>query len=318
MFSLACEAAGFDTRVAIIRRGDLIEAFFPFQYRDRVHRWIGLGEPIGGHLPDASGVVAEASWRMSAAELMRLCRLGAIHVNCLADGQPEFGLEGYELIPNYIVDLSEGYERYMEDLQSRNADFVRDTGRRFRRATRSLGDLVVRNSDSVSTEALERLVSQKRAQYKRTHAGDALSDVRAFRVLEYLASQKKEDCRVFHTTLEAGGKVIAEHFGLRYAGVLSYWFPVYDSDFQQYSPGRLILWELIKNAPQNGITMIDFGEGEAQYKRQFSSKSISSYKAYWEAGDIRSRLAKVYQSFYWRAESMSHKFRMKGSSPEGR
>jgi len=254
---------------------------------------------------------------MSAAELMRLCRLGAIHVSCLADGQPEFGLKGYELIPNYIVDLSEGYERYMEDLQSRNADFVRDTGRRFRRATRSLGNLVVRNSDSVSTEALERLVSQKRAQYKRTHTGDALSDVRAFRVLEYLAAQKKEDCRVFHTTLEAGGKVIAEHFGLRYAGVLSYWFPVYDSDFQQYSPGRLILWELIKNAPQNGITIIDFGEGEAQYKRQFSSKSISSYKAYWEADNIRSKLAKVYQSFYWRAESISQKFRMKGSSPEG-
>jgi len=308
-FSLACEAAGFDTRVAAIRRDDVIEAFFPFQYHDRLHKFVGLAEAIGGHLSDASGVVAEPGWKKPTAELMALCGLAAIHVNCLADGQSEFGLEGYQLIPNYVVDLSGGYQRYMEDLQSRNADFVRDTGRRFRRATRSLGDLVVRNSDTVDAHTLDRVILQKRAQYMRTNTGDALKDVRVRHLLEFLASQNDKDCGVFYTALEAGGEVVAEHLGLRYFDALSYWFPVYDVKFQQYSPGRLILWELIKGATENGITLIDFGEGESQYKRQFSNKLISSHKAYWEADSFRSNFARMYQSYTWRAQSLSRRVR---------
>jgi CelD/BcsL family acetyltransferase involved in cellulose biosynthesis len=304
-FALACEAAGFDARVAVIRQDDRIVAIFPFQYRALLHKWMRLGEPIGGHLSDASGIIAEPGWRTSAAELTRLCGLSVIHIACLADGQPQFGLETYQVIPNYIVDLSEGYESYFEGLQSRNADFVRDTGRRFRQAARALGDLAVTHSDTVSTTILERLISQKRAQYKRTNTGDALSDVRVLRTLEHLAAQRDEDCGVLYTKLEAGGRVVAEHFGLHSFGVLNYWFPVYDIEAQKYSPGRLMLWELIKAVPQHGITTIDFGEGTSQYKRQFSNKLISSYKANWVAGDMQSKFAKAYQSLYWRAQSLS-------------
>ena len=314
-FSLACEVGGFDTRVALIRRGDLIEALYPFQYHNRLHKWAGIAEQIGGHLADSTGIIAGLGWRTSPAELVRLCGVGAIHVSCLADGQTEFGLDSYQVVPNYIVDLSQGYERYFEDLRSRNPDFVRDTGRRFRRATRSLGSLTVKHSDTVDAKALDRLVAQKRAQYKRTNK-DGLNDVRTLRVLKYLATQTEESCKVFHTTLEAGGRVIAEHFGLLYSDVLSYWLPVYDWDFQQYSPGRLMLWELIKEAPQHGITTIDFGEGDAQYKRQFSNKSISSYKAYWGAGDIRTGIAKAYQSFYWRTQSLHRAIPTKPKSLE--
>lgn len=224
---------------------------------------------------------------------------------CLADGQPELGLESYQTIPNYTVDLSKGYDQYLADLQASNADFIRDTGRRFRKATRALGDLVTTHSGAVGTEVLERLISLKRAQYERTNVGDALGDVRTLRVLEYLASQKEEDCQAFYTKLEAGGKIVAEHFGLLCFGVLSYWFPVYDIEFQQHSPGRLMLWEMIKAAPQNGTTLIDFGEGTAQYKRQFSNHMISAYKANWTAGGPRAQLAKVYQSLYWRARALS-------------
>jgi CelD/BcsL family acetyltransferase involved in cellulose biosynthesis len=313
-FALACERAGFDTRIAVIRQGDRIEAIFPFQYRDRLNKLAGLAEQIGGHLSDSAGIIAEPGWRTSAAELVDLCGLGAVHINCLAQGQPDFGLESYEMVPNFIVDLSQGLESYFEELRSRNPDFVRDTGRRFRRATRAMGSLATRSSGAVAPEALSRLVSHKRAQYKRTNAEDVLGDARAIRVLEELAAQNRGDCRVFHTALEAEGKVIAEHFGLLYLDVLSYWLPVYDFEYQQYSPGRLMLWELIKEAPQSGIKIIDFGEGESQYKRQFSNKSISSYKAWWKAGNARSLLAEACQSSRWYAASLQRKMRAMPSS----
>jgi hypothetical protein len=54
--------------VAVIRQGDLIEAVLPFEYRDRLRKWIGLGEPIGGHPSDASGGIVGSGWRTSGLE----------------------------------------------------------------------------------------------------------------------------------------------------------------------------------------------------------------------------------------------------------
>ena len=51
----------------------------------------------------------------------------------------------------------------------------------------------------------------------------------------------------------AGGRVLARHFGLLHAGVLSYWFPVYDPEASKVSPGRLLLWHTLRAADAHGI-----------------------------------------------------------------
>jgi CelD/BcsL family acetyltransferase involved in cellulose biosynthesis len=55
---------------------------------------------------------------------------------------------------------------------------------------------------------------------------------------------------------------------MRADGVLHWWFPVYDPAFGNLAPGWMLLRELIAAAPEMGITRIDLGRGDDEYKRR--------------------------------------------------
>jgi CelD/BcsL family acetyltransferase involved in cellulose biosynthesis len=46
--------------------------------------------------------------------------------------------------------------------------------------------------------------------------------------------------------------------------------------------------------------LIDYGAGEAQYKRQFSTGTLRMGRAIWSAANVRSLLAHAWQSVEWR------------------
>src|SRR5690606_1093478 len=56
--------------------------------------------------------------------------------------------------------------------------------------------------------------------------------------------------------------------------VLHSWFPVYSHEYQQYSPGMILLLEMVRTAAEHGIRSIDLGKGMSMYKRRFMSHSI--------------------------------------------
>ncbi|MDE2181840.1 MAG: GNAT family N-acetyltransferase [Alphaproteobacteria bacterium] len=300
-FAEACEAAGMRARVGVIRGGEGIEAFFPFQYRDALHESIGLADRIGGHLSDASGIVARPGFRIGPATLLRLCGIAAMHVDCLMDNQPAFGLDGYRWESCCVTDIGAGSQAYFDGLRQRNLDFVRDTERSLRRVNRDFGEAKVHISRNPPKDVIDRMVARKREQYRRTGVGDALAS--GARLLEAIGPA--EDCCLHHAALEAGGRILAEHLGLLYRDVLSYWFPVYDPAIRAVSPGRLLLWELIRASEQAGLRLIDFGEGEAQYKQRFSTGSIRVGKAAWSAGNARAFAARALQSAQWRLQKRS-------------
>jgi hypothetical protein len=88
--------------------------------------------------------------------------------------------------------------------------------------------------------------------------------------------------------------------GLQHHGVLSYWLPVYDRDARNVSPGRLLLWHIIRTAGESGIRLIDYGEGDAPYKRELSTGSLAYGRADWFRGNTRAMIARCWQSLEWR------------------
>ena len=68
------------------------------------------------------------------------------------------------------------------------------------------------------------------------------------------------------TTLHAGDRLVAAHFGLRSGRRLAWWFPTYDPEFGRYSPGLALLLDLTTLACDRGIDVIDLGRGEHSYK----------------------------------------------------
>lgn len=299
-FALACERATGLAYVAVVKEGSAIRGFLPFQFRTAWHRRIRLAQRIGGGLSDNAGLVAWPDFRIAATRLLRLCDLASLNLNHIMEGQDRFGLDVNWSDIGYVTDLAGGPDAYFTDLLTRNRDFVRDTERRQRKFATLYGPVVIRETDSVTESALASVVAMKRQHYRRTVVADAFAAPANLRLIETLRQSPVPECGLVLATLEAGNRMLAQHLGLRHHGVLSWWFPVYDVSAQGVSPGRLLLWQIIRNATASGVGLIDYGAGEAQYKRQFSTATVRMGRAVWSAANARSLLAQAWQSMEWR------------------
>jgi CelD/BcsL family acetyltransferase involved in cellulose biosynthesis len=308
-FALACEQAYGRAFVAVLHSGGSIQGFLPFQFKSEWHRRIGLAERIGGEMSDNAGIVGQAGLRLDGSTLLRMCRLASLSLSHLSYGQDDFGLDADWSDVSYITDLRNGPEAYFAALLARNADFVRDTKRRQRKASKLYGDISLRDVSPVSATELATVMEEKRRQYLRTQAPAAYQQDNQLALLEALNGAPGPECRLVLSMLECGERTLARHLGLRYHDTLSWWFPVYDPAAESVSPGRLILWEIIRNAGTAGIGLVDYGAGDAQYKRQFSTDTLRVGRAFWSARDARSWLARAWQSAEWRYRSWRHERR---------
>lgn len=299
-FALASERATGRAFVAVLHADATIQAFLPFQFRSAWHRRIRLAERIGGELSDNAGIVAWPDFRIDAASLLRLCGLASLNLSHIMDGQHSFGLDAEWSEISYVTDLNNGPEGYFADLLARNRDFFRDTERRQRKAVKAYGALALRDTDPITTGAIANVVEAKRQQYQRTQVNDAFEAPEHLRLIEALKDSPTRECKLVLATLEASGRVLAQHLGLQHNGVLSWWFPAYDASASGISPGRLLLWHMIQHATDSGIRLIDYGAGDAQYKRQFSTGTLRMGRALWSAENARSLLARAWQSVEWR------------------
>lgn len=304
-FALACERTTGLAYVAVVHEGGTIRAFLPFQFRTAWHRRIRLAQRIGGGLSDNAGLIASPDFRIAAIPLLRLCRLASLNLNHIMEGQDRFGLDVRWSDIGYVTDLAGGPNAYFTDLAIRNRDFVRDTERRLRKIARSYGPVVICETGSVTEAALAGVVAMKRQHYQRTRVADAFAAPRNQRLIEALRQSPVPDCSLVLATLEAGDKTLAQHLGLRHHGILSWWFPTYDVSARDASPGRLLLWQMIRNATESRLNLIDYGAGEAQYKRQFSTATLRMGRAVWSATTARSVLARAWQSMEWRLRALS-------------
>ncbi|MCZ7585476.1 MAG: GNAT family N-acetyltransferase [Deltaproteobacteria bacterium] len=103
--------------------------------------------------------------------------------------------------------------------------------------------------------------------------------------------------------LYAGDRPAAFCAGKVFQGTYYYDEVAYDPAFKDYSPGRILLYELAKTiyTPDEGVTRIDFQYGHAAYKDQFSTTDYAEtyYFLYRRRPGLLAALA--LQRFYARA-----------------
>ena len=301
-FALACERASSRAYVAVLHDGSGIRGFLPFQFRTIWHERLRLAERIGGSLSDAAGIIAPADLRITATSLMRVAGLASMSISHLMEGQQLFGLDAVWSQVGHVTDLHAGPEAYFADLLQRDRILVRDTERRLRKADKDLGALRLVQPDPISADMVAALIAEKRRQYRRTQVPDVFARAENLRLIDVLNEAPEPECRLVMNRLEAGGRVLEQHLGPRHHDVLSHWFPVYDPDARTVSPGRLLLWYMIQRANEDGIRLIDYGEGDALYKRELATGSVRYGRAGWSSGSVRSLLARGWQSLEWRLQ----------------
>jgi CelD/BcsL family acetyltransferase involved in cellulose biosynthesis len=298
---VAAAAEVFDhVRVLRITSCGRAVAFFPFQFRNRICRFGGIAERIGGELSDYFGIVAERGLIIEPATLLRFAGIKAILFTHLDESQARFGLSGERPEPGLRIRPARNGTPFWSQLRTRDKKFVADTERRERKLVELHGPLRFVFDHPDRLPQLRDLIAAKRAQYQRTAVTDPMAAEATRRFLEHLSTVEVPSCRAVLSTLHAGETWVASHFGLMYRRVLHYWFPVYNPELKSFAPGRLLVAAIVRSAEKHGIDCIDRGAGDSSAKRDFATEQHSFVRGLWHRPSISSLIYRFGLSASWR------------------
>ncbi len=108
---------------------------------------------------------------------------------------------------------------------------------------------------------LEQCIEWKSAQY----LASGYVDIMARGAATLFRELATRDALVV-STLTSGDELVAAHLGALYEGEFYYWLPAYDAQYSKYSPGSVLLEEMIRASHARGDVVFDFLEGNEPYK----------------------------------------------------
>jgi len=77
---------------------------------------------------------------------------------------------------------------------------------------------------------------------------------------------------VSFTALKVDGRSIAWHLGFKDNNGIYYYMPTRDPEYLNYSPGKLLLWQLINIAIRKNLAFFDLMRGSEDYKENWSNE----------------------------------------------
>jgi CelD/BcsL family acetyltransferase involved in cellulose biosynthesis len=172
-----------------------------------------------------------------------------------------------------VIDLRDGADAYLAAVRAQSRDVLSQVARRRRKLEREVAPLTCEWNRAEPAD-LTTLLTWKSDQYRRTGVWDRFAEPWIERVVRALAEPR--DAPLLEgvlTTLHAGDRLVAAHFGLRAGRRLSWWFPAYDPELGRYSPGLVLLLDLVGLAPEHGVDVVDLGRGEHHYKVRVANAS---------------------------------------------
>ena len=207
-FTLAVGAVRQDTRVAVCEDGSKIQAFFPYHMRK-----FGVGKPVGGPLSDYHGVIARQKFEYDALELIQLCGLKLFDFSYLLHCQSPFLPYVRQVIESHYLDLSGGYEAYLENRRLSGTSQISSVNRRFRKLERDVASIRFVPRDE-NEKAFDCLLQWKKDQYKKTGATVVFETPWTVELLRKLLSVQDGIFGGCLSTLYLNDQPIAVHMGL--------------------------------------------------------------------------------------------------------
>lgn len=256
-----------DARVATFREGSRICGFLPFQLGSD-----NAGLPVGATICDAQAVVAPPGWIFDPLRLIDAAGLSAWRFDHLTLEQKPFLPFHHRRYRSPVVDLRAGYDTFMEEVRTNSKDLIAQVARRRRKLEREVGPVLCEWQSSDPDGDLLRLSQWKSDQYAREGTWDRFAVPWITEALALLVRSRDPTCTGLLTSVRAGEHLVAAHFGLLGTDRLSWWFPAYNPEFGRYSPGLILLLDIIAEAARRGVRMVDLGRGEHGYKLRVTSR----------------------------------------------
>lgn len=178
---------------------------------------------------------------------------------------------------SFQVPLAGDFESF---LRSRSANLRQDSRAKRRRLARRHGPVAlhIAATGEEIDRLLDVLVRQKSQRYRATGAVNRFRAPATAAFYRAIAHREAASGRVQVAALTAGDHVVAAHLGL-VVGDRFYWLmPAFDTEtFASFSPGRLLLVELLAWAFEHGLAVFDLTIGDEPYKRDWADQTMPLY-----------------------------------------
>ncbi|MFI6454140.1 GNAT family N-acetyltransferase [Streptosporangium amethystogenes] len=267
-FALAMGRLRDYVRVAVIQDDGKIVGFFPYERHS-----FGIGKPLGGFLTTCHGLISVPGLDLDVRTLLRACRLSVFDFDHLVPGQPTFAAYESDVRPAPVMDLSVGFETYIEQVRANSPKNLKTVRYKERKLGREQGEIRF-EWDSSDLGTLRTLTNWKSDQYRRTGRVDRFAQPWIVQLLDEMHAEKSESFAGVLTMVYAGDRPVAGHFGLRTATTLVGWFPAYDTEFARYSPGIMHHLHMAEHAAGSGLQQVDMGKGGREYKSWLKSGDL--------------------------------------------
>ncbi|MCU0883431.1 MAG: GNAT family N-acetyltransferase [Beijerinckiaceae bacterium] len=208
----------------------------------------------------------------------------------LVEGQPSAN-------PAYKLVLEGDIEATFQSAMSSHAR-KKHKNKRARFAELGASSLIVPQTDAEKEAVLATFHRQKAQRFAQMGIDNPFADARVAHFLRRGAGLDGGQPALFLAALDLNGTLVATYIGAeargRFSGMATSFEP--DPVAMKYSPGEILLVDLIRHRFGHGITVFDLGVGEARYKSTFCNQTdnlVDSFVAISPAGKILAAAMRV-------------------------
>lgn len=256
-----------DLRIAVFRSAGAITGFLPFHRKPG-----GCAAPVGGQICDYQGIIGVAADAGKRGDgLLRGCGLSSYDFNHGLLSQTLLAENAFSFSYSLRADLRGGFEPWQAEVRAQTKRLT-NLNRMKRKIEREQGKLRFVRHDN-SAQAWDTFIGWKDDALRQQGAAGFPGPDWIASVLQDIRDTDTPRFAGLFSTLYAGDRLVAAHFGMRSDRAWHWWFPSYDPASQQYAPGLILLLFCVEEAARMGLSELDFGRGTQRYKKEFGNRS---------------------------------------------
>lgn len=254
-----------DIEIVLMEEAGKIVGFFPFHRKQS-----NCGHPVAGRLSGFEGLITPVDLQIDLQALFKAARLKTWQFDQLPSNQHGFESFVDQTVASHYIDLSSGFDHYLEQLKTKGSRRINKLGQLERKLIREQGPLRFELHHD-QPEMLDLMIQWKSEQFARTHFTDVFQVDWTKQLLKQLFTSADPALRGQLSVLWIEDQPLAMLYSLQSHQTLHGWFTVYNHKFSKYSPGSLVILKIAEAAAEQGISRFDLGPGDQLFKETLSS-----------------------------------------------
>ncbi len=269
-----------DTRILVLYEEDGPAGYWAMHVRP--DKWT---RPIGAAFSDWHGPVLRSDFaHIDPDKLLGLAGLKGMTVNGLLNTGPSGAVAAtleVAAVGQAVIDAG-GAEAFLTNQRQRFPKYAKNIRRAERLIENDFKGMTF-VADDRSADALDWLLESKSAQYNATGLHDVLGPLWVQSLMRNLHGCESTRFAGRLSTLRFGNELVAAEFDLISDTIVHGWITVFDHEYARYSPGHLLIREIICDMERTGHSINDMGTGNSAYKKYYETVAVAAH-----AGTVRS------------------------------